>query len=843
MRERPRRNVERGNMAQTLPNGWIVVAPNAGSAGSAPTLPNGWTITPPQQKAYPNIEGVYGEGSADRLKENRAKFGGYGFTDELVGPIADEIGAFAGATGASIASLAQGEVPSWGGLYDEYLDIEREDQKRYREENPAKSIGANVLGGFTAAPTRALTAAGAAMSTGGRVVQGMKAGAIGGALAGAAEGEGGVVNRAESAAVGGALGVFIGGSIPALADAAKGLWKMAGRAYGLTGKAAQQRAEQMLTEALKRDGVDINALVSSGKPITAADLGENTRALLGSAMRMAGDAKTPATEFLTDRSAGQFERMSGDIAQGLGVSGDDFARVGADVAGRRAAAAGPGYDAAYAQAAPQLSKTGRRLLETPAGKQAVAVATRFMGNRRRPVTDASGNYTVEMLDQIQRAMRDASESASGARMSEKASNVGAVRDRFIAELPDDLRKVMSDYAGESALLRAMENGRKFLRGDTDDVGRAIADLSPQELEMFRLGAAKQLREQMGNIPDQGDAARLFKRPNVRERLSALFPDQQTFAQFMARVDDEINMQSTTNDMLRGSQTAPRMAADEAFANDAGREQMVKDIAHGKGFIATAIDEGFRRAGDVATRVGKGVNREVADDLLRMGVIDTPAVTASRLNKSTLNNFARQQMVPFNSAGPRTPGGAGAAAAGARVLTPDQARSFEAIPSSEPKPEGAITGSNWRVVQPKSPFKLAQSFVGLQERRDQATIASFIKKASGQSLDPTKTAWCAAFVNAVLSESGHDGTGKLNARSFLDYGMPIDQPTQGDIVVFWRDDPESWKGHVGFFAGRETKGGKEFIKVLGGNQDDRVSVKLYPADRLLGARRPPRIRGA
>jgi hypothetical protein len=76
-----------------------------------------------------------------------------------------------------------------------------------------------------------------------------------------------------------------------------------------------------------------------------------------------------------------------------------------------------------------------------------------------------------------------------------------------------------------------------------------------------------------------------------------------------------------------------------------------------------------------------------------------------------------------------------------------------------------------------------------------------------------------------------------ARSFLDWGAPVDTPQQGDIAVFSRGDPDGPYGHVGFFAGYNPDG---TIRVLGGNQgaEGAVSIANYDPSRLLGFRRAP-----
>ena len=128
--------------------------------------------------------------------------------------------------------------------------------------------------------------------------------------------------------------------------------------------------------------------------------------------------------------------------------------------------------------------------------------------------------------------------------------------------------------------------------------------------------------------------------------------------------------------------------------------------------------------------------------------------------------------------------------------------------------------------------LAAQQIGLNEGDKKAALTEYLRNG-GQNLDPATTAWCAAFVDSTLKQSGMQGTGKLNARSYLDWGQEVNQPQAGDVAVFSRGDPNGWQGHVGFFKGYDENGN---ILVLGGNQGDAVSVAAYSPDRLLGFRR-------
>jgi uncharacterized protein (TIGR02594 family) len=144
----------------------------------------------------------------------------------------------------------------------------------------------------------------------------------------------------------------------------------------------------------------------------------------------------------------------------------------------------------------------------------------------------------------------------------------------------------------------------------------------------------------------------------------------------------------------------------------------------------------------------------------------------------------------------------------------------------------ITGEN----VPNSPYEMAKIFAGSSETKDGRILASFFEKALGQKVDPRKTPWCAAFVNSMLRTGGEKGTGSLMARSFLNYGRPVKDPTEGDIVVLKRGNSRVY-GHVGFYAGEDENGN---IRVLGGNQKDGVNISTYPASKVLGIRRPPSV---
>ena len=96
-------------------------------------------------------------------------------------------------------------------------------------------------------------------------------------------------------------------------------------------------------------------------------------------------------------------------------------------------------------------------------------------------------------------------------------------------------------------------------------------------------------------------------------------------------------------------------------------------------------------------------------------------------------------------------------------------------------------------------------------------------------------WCSAFVNWCLQRAGLKGTRSARARSWLSWGESLTVPRYGCIVVMRRGLNPA-QGHVGFFLGFVAPG-RKFIRVLGGNQGDRVCGANFRSDLILGYRWP------
>ena len=112
------------------------------------------------------------------------------------------------------------------------------------------------------------------------------------------------------------------------------------------------------------------------------------------------------------------------------------------------------------------------------------------------------------------------------------------------------------------------------------------------------------------------------------------------------------------------------------------------------------------------------------------------------------------------------------------------------------------------------------------------IVHYAKESGFDWVNDDETPWCAIFINWVAMMGDYERTHTALARDWLNVGTSIIKPEIGDIVVFWRSSPDSWKGHVGIFINEENN----LMQVLGGNQSDQVNISKYSKNKILGYRR-------
>jgi uncharacterized protein (TIGR02594 family) len=135
--------------------------------------------------------------------------------------------------------------------------------------------------------------------------------------------------------------------------------------------------------------------------------------------------------------------------------------------------------------------------------------------------------------------------------------------------------------------------------------------------------------------------------------------------------------------------------------------------------------------------------------------------------------------------------------------------------------------------PKSWLNTASKYLGMKEivgPKHNPDVVKLWELGKAGNFDTDETPWCAAFVSAVLEESGIRSARTGWSRSYLNWGKKLRGPAYGCIVVFKRGSG----GHVGFVVGRTSSG---HLAVLGGNQGNAVNIKAFKRSRVLGYRWP------
>jgi uncharacterized protein (TIGR02594 family) len=169
----------------------------------------------------------------------------------------------------------------------------------------------------------------------------------------------------------------------------------------------------------------------------------------------------------------------------------------------------------------------------------------------------------------------------------------------------------------------------------------------------------------------------------------------------------------------------------------------------------------------------------------------------------------------------------------KLLVPGQQINVPRIDKPDSIHAAAIAGTGLAWFE----LALREEQTGVQEfpgRRENPRILDYFK-ATTYKATRDETPWCSAFANWCLKNANLPGTGSAAAVSWLKWGRKLDAPRRGCIVVLWQEevgeDPD--KGHVGFYFG-ETG---DMIKLLGGNQGNRVSIKSFPKRLVRGYRWP------
>lgn len=526
------------------------------------------------------------------------------------------------------------------GAVAEAFQAPREERQEFEKENPKTAIAASIvggfvnpigqqLGGFISGGTKALGKIGRG-ATGGSLISGLQAA---GEEAGKAIGQLAAdeeVNARESfdrVARETLIGAGVGGAIPGVVQGGRaGFNGISSLLTRFSDKSQGTRALRKVTEALERDGFTpeqaLKRVDELGPEAALLDVGDNSRALAFTAFGIPGKGKGEISKFLRQRQEGIRDPKTGEITGGQvqriqehidDIIPDNFFTQRERLANLNNSA--KFYNEAYAANQNIDDPVINRLLKTPSGQRAFKNARTTIRDLQKNLSKVDPELTaqakeagittgagvgkglkLEFLDQVKRELFDLEELARTPtfKATEKSRAISKLRRNLVDELDKvDLETTGGKFskarllAGDKlANQEALEKGSNFISkaefSTPEDLGVALAEMSPEARHLFRVGAAQSLKARISDSVSRADATKkLFNIQGLERKIQAAFGDEELFSQYTKFLGKEETLFRAVTDVLGNSKSAERGAALADEALDPGRLiQGFRDIARG-----------------------------------------------------------------------------------------------------------------------------------------------------------------------------------------------------------------------------------------------------------------------
>jgi hypothetical protein len=506
--------------------------------------------------------------------------------------------------GAQLSPVAQGALTAAQGatfnFADElaglvnprYRDVVRGATQEFAQRNPMGAAGLELAGGLATAPFTGPLSLGRGITTTGKILRTGGDIAAQSALAGAGAADEG--DRLTGAAQGAALGTAIGGGAnvagrmirsgiinPAMSRLPEG-------GFGIMRGAEVQTPEtfagynvrpdyarERLAELLERDaqarimtGVEpgqeavmgARRLRKLGPEAPIASTGSNTLAEIDMLANLSGSAgrKLEMQQRRVAEKRGGAITKTAELATGVMQSADDEL---VNLAKRQADAAGPLYNKLRTVTFPideeLQSILGRARLDLGAAQR---TATR----RGEPQVALRQLKQGDQLpfaaaDQLKRTLWDKAKAAKRADKNNEAADLDRLRLDLVKKLDSlspDYAKARETFAGFGELETAVELGQDSLLETAESLSKLTKEMTPSELEAFRVGAVDSLRQVAGSQAGQTRLLNMYKEPELKGKLRAIFGNDFRKFQRMILSQEELKKLERVGG---GSQTFKRLA--------------------------------------------------------------------------------------------------------------------------------------------------------------------------------------------------------------------------------------------------------------------------------------------
>lgn len=579
--------------------------------------------------------------------------------------------------------------------YEQNLAAVQFAKQEYEAEKPYQAMASEVAGSLPVAFAAGKTAVQAAgkipqvanllskiPSSFSTVASTSGAGAIGGGLTGAGTAqEGERMAKAEKGAVQGAVlapvvlaGMKVGGAttkavaeklgIPDLAktivEATKDIpivRNITGKTadfFGMSGDAAQRKADTKIIQALQRDNLTLPEIksamdqirLSGYKPETIMEFGGKATKQLGETVASYPGARVIAENLAEERKSGAGNRILTDFQEAFKINKDPM-EIADDIIKLRNAASKPLYDVAYASPVSIGNKTIDNIMLDPAFQSAYARANRIAtreGFPLAPLKPEGNTFDLKTIDYIKRGIDDEinwSKTPASGLGKDEVNSLKKVRGEFMgvvdSQAPVEYKQARQAFGGPTQVFDAIENGRGFFDIDARTLKKTYDGLNPAEKDGFAIGAYDAIRTKIQSGADGIDQIkRTFGSPEKRDQIKVLIGDD-AFKNLEIQLGREKAIRSTDIQITGGSPTQRRTEAAKEFE---GSTELVPQMAE-KGLVKGGMDYLLRSV----TGPGGRTAETLAPDLYSIDPArQAQVVDRLKLLDEYLRNQALQQQV-------------------------------------------------------------------------------------------------------------------------------------------------------------------------------------------------------
>lgn len=414
-------------------------------------------------------------------------------------------------------------------------------------------------------------------------------------------------------------------------------------------KLGTDEARSLIKQALVSDVGGIDEAIKfvldrqgKTKPYALADIGPNTRAYLDAANTIPGVGKTTAKNFIEQRDKGLLARLTSDLQVAFGSKAAFFDEFSA-LKNARSELGGALYERALQKDVPITSdlislmdrpsvQDAFKRAEILAKEQGVKLPDVQVVNGKLVTSDGSPVTSINttFLHYIKMGLDDGIFTGKSPISGMGSTQLNAFKDtrtKFLDILDSantTYKNARRVWASDTAVMDAMEEGRSVFSKTPKDVDLLLNDMktmTKSELEGLRLGTMQNLLDRLGGaqVADTvvgatgNPALKIINNPKNLRIIRETFPKDQSgdqaFSKFINNLKTEVEMKSTSKQVLQGSQTAERTQAiqDVRAGGQAMREMPVMSV---QGILTRALQRDYANLGDAQTRA-------VAEEMTRI----------------------------------------------------------------------------------------------------------------------------------------------------------------------------------------------------------------------------------